>query len=843
MIIKKHNWKFSLHSKSGVNSECRHQGIFQEESSSGRYQLNFQAGINLCQSLGTTLATLEQVKRAQRAGYETCRYGWIQGGLIAIPRVVGIPNCANNFRGVYTIQKPSNDTFDVFCFNATDYESCSSEISPPTQSPADPKVIRVSHVLTTHGKHTPSSLQTSRVIEHPATQAAKSRNVVTTATVAAESESPTLRPGPDESSPQGSSPLHIQSTVSPSGKSGATEKQRTRAVFSVTAGYTAELGMSSTMPGFVASNLPETMLPSLQKNTSVATNGSGYIGDMKLYNESNKETAIKIKNQVTETKLEHRSETDLTTIDSITHSSLSALISDNPLEVNVTMIHTKVHKDASDFRLTSEDSLMLQTNTESGRKEVVGVTATRSSETTQKPTMVGIHRVGTVSMPVTPNPTELPQETVAGTRLSHSEPVVNDRVPIPVSLSPTYLPTETGNISEMVSSESAQVHLDQVKVTALDARLIPSVAALSDSPENGSALDLLTTEPTEMLREHSTDLGGHQRFSLTASPAPADLFTESRDGPTAMLRSETPRPSLRLPPNLTVTTGIARISTIQTAIPSSKWESHSAAMGTISQDVRVKPAPSVRPSGYLSKATTSSSTRVDHPTSPLLQLSEMALTDIPSNSKEKHKVKLMGPSSRRNTVLLRLMTTGLSDTIRTHDFGQSATSQPMTNPITAGTVQDAKPSSTKTTDQFILDDRFGLKLQTPPPVGEKPPEASFDWLIVVGIIGSLLIIIFGGLLTAYSKRLCGRKKSLAITRPQDDNAAIMDNGNGRDLVDESGVKADIKRSDEWIQLMSKDNVEVVSESAEATRLMSGEESGQPSEREMLTATAAEEDRS
>ncbi|GCC21670.1 hypothetical protein chiPu_0020145 [Chiloscyllium punctatum] len=637
------------------------------------------------------------------------------------------------------------------------------------------------------------------VIEHPATQAAKGRNVVTTATMAAESESPTLRLGPDEASPR----LHIQSTVSPSGKSEATEKQRTRAVFSVTTGYKAELGMSSTMPGLVASNLPETMLPSLQKNTSVATNGSGYIGDMKLYNESNKET----KNQVTETKLEHRSETDLTTIDSITHSSLSALISDNPLEVNVTMIHTKVHKDASDFRLTSEDSLLLQTNTESGRKEVVGVTATRSSETTQKPTMVGIHRVGTVSMPVTPNPTELPQETVAGTRLSYSEPMVNDRVngevSIPVSLSPTYLPTETGSISEIVSSESAQVHLDQLKVTALDARLIPSVAAPSDSPENGSASEVLTTEPTEMLREHSTDLGGHQRFSLTASPAPVDLFTESGDGPTVMLRSETARPALRLSPNLTVATGIARISTIQPANPGSKWESHSAAMGTISQDVRVKPAPSVRPSGYLSKATTSSPTRVDHPTSPLLQLSEMALTDIPSTSKEKHKVKLMSPSSRRNTVLLRLMTTGLPHTIRTHDFGQSATSQTMTNPIT---VQD-------------------------------------DWLIVVGIIGSLLIIIFGGLLTAYSKRLCGRKKSLAITRPQDDNAAIMDNGNGRHLVDESGVKADIKRSDEWIQLMSKDNVEVVSESAEATRLMSGEESGEPSEREMLTATAAEEDRS
>ncbi|XP_072447946.1 uncharacterized protein cd44a [Chiloscyllium punctatum] len=820
----------------GVNSECRHQGVSQEESSSGRYQLNFQAGINLCQSLGTTLATLEQVERAQRAGYETCRYGWIQGGLIAIPRVVGLPNCANNFRGVYTIQKSPNDTFDVFCFNATEYESCSSEISPPTQSPADPKMITVSHVLTTHGKHTPSSLQTGRVIEHPATQAAKGRNVVTTATMAAESESPTLRLGPDEASPR----LHIQSTVSPSGKSEATEKQRTRAVFSVTTGYKAELGMSSTMPGLVASNLPETMLPSLQKNTSVATNGSGYIGDMKLYNESNKET----KNQVTETKLEHRSETDLTTIDSITHSSLSALISDNPLEVNVTMIHTKVHKDASDFRLTSEDSLLLQTNTESGRKEVVGVTATRSSETTQKPTMVGIHRVGTVSMPVTPNPTELPQETVAGTRLSYSEPMVNDRVngevSIPVSLSPTYLPTETGSISEIVSSESAQVHLDQLKVTALDARLIPSVAAPSDSPENGSASEVLTTEPTEMLREHSTDLGGHQRFSLTASPAPVDLFTESGDGPTVMLRSETARPALRLSPNLTVVTGIARISTIQPANPGSKWESHSAAMGTVSQDVRVKPAPSVRPSGYLSKATTSSPTRVDHPTSPLLQLSEMALTDIPSTSKEKHKVKLMSPSSRRNTVLLRLMTTGLPHTIRTHDFGQSATSQTMTNPIT---VQDAKPNSTKITDRFILDDRFGLKLQTPPPVGEKPPEASFDWLIVVGIIGSLLIIIFGGLLTAYSKRLCGRKKSLAITRPQDDNAAIMDNGNGRHLVDESGVKADIKRSDEWIQLMSKDNVEVVSESAEATRLMSGEESGEPSEREMLTATAAEEDRS
>ncbi|XP_048463251.1 uncharacterized protein LOC109923897 [Rhincodon typus] len=764
-----------------------------------------------------------------------CRYGWIQGGLIAIPRVFALPHCANSATGVYTIQKPSSNTFDVFCFNATEYENCSPEISSPTLSLAELNVTGISQVLSALGKHIPSSLQTTKAVEHPMARPAESHDVVTIGTVAAESELLTLTPRPDESLPQSSSRSHIQSSVSPSRKSGAAKKQATRAVTGVTANYTVELGMSPTVPGYITNNLPETMSPSLQKNASMPVNGSEHVGDMTLYDESNRQISLKTENQVTENKLQHHSETELTGIDTITHSSSSALISDNLLEVNVTMNHTEVHKDASDFQPTLEELSVLRMNTENGHEQMVGVTSTQSSETTQKPSMFGIQRAGTAPIPMTPNPTELPKETMPGTRMSRSELMVNNRAdaeePFTASPSLTYLPAETGSASEIVSSESVKVHLDRMTVAAFNAKLIPSTALPSDPRENGSALEVLTSEPIKTIRENSTVLGGHRRFSLPASVDPAVLFTKS-GSPPVIQRSDAPPPALRFSLNFTVTTGIARLSTGQPASPDSKRERHPAALGNVSQDIQVKPTPSVSPSDYLPTATTSSSTKPDRPTSPFLQSLEMTLTNAPINNNEKREMELAPPSSKESTGQLKL-----PHTTRTHDFGQTAPSHTMTNSITK-----AKPNSTMS-DHVILDDGFGLKLQTPPSVGDKPPETNLDWLIVVAIIGSLLIIIFGGLLTAYSKRLCGRKKSLAITRPQDDNAAIMKNGNGRDLVDESGLKADIQRSDEWIQLMSKDNVEVVSESAEATRLMSGKESGEPSHREIVTTTADEEDRS
>lgn len=55
-----------------VETGCGTQGIIQKEFG-GRYQLDFQAAADLCQSLGTTLATLDQLKRAHAEGYETCR--------------------------------------------------------------------------------------------------------------------------------------------------------------------------------------------------------------------------------------------------------------------------------------------------------------------------------------------------------------------------------------------------------------------------------------------------------------------------------------------------------------------------------------------------------------------------------------------------------------------------------------------------------------------------------------------------------------------------------------------------------------------------------------------------
>ncbi|XP_078404959.1 uncharacterized protein LOC144684706 isoform X1 [Cetorhinus maximus] len=825
-----------------VNTECRHHGVFQKESG-GRYQLDFKAAAELCQSLGTTLATLEQLKRAQEAGYETCRYGWIQGPLIAIPRVNAHPHCAQNNSGVYTGYKQETKKFDVFCFNATEYEMCGSENSSLMLSPAEPAVSRISNTSKISGKSTTSNSHIMK--ELPLVTSAKSRDIVTTDTMAAESKSPTFVPGPVESSPHSSLQSGIQSTASPSvGNSGLPEEQLSRPASSMHPSFTKRLDTLPTTLGYVIYSLSETTL---------AMHASESAGDMTPYIESSREITLNIENQVTEAKLEQHSDTGFTILDSIAQPSPSAVISGNALGINTTMGSTKVTVNRSDFLPTLEGSSMLQTNTESEHENMSDVNSTWSPETTQKPTMFE-HGGGSSSIPMTPNPTEIPEETTTSTAMFTPELLLDHRaveMPDGEETSSPDLTVGIGSTPKSLSSESAKVHLDLMTVTVFDTKWIPSKAPSPDPSgmllESGSTSEILSSEPTETLSEYSTALGDNRRFSISASPDPAVLFVESGSTP-EILRSET----LGFSPDFTVTTDGVRISTSQQATPGSRGESDLPARATL-QDVDVVQTPSERLPAYLSTAAMAPSTIPDRLTSPLLHSSEMSSIDFQINVDDKREIKPTIISSKQSTPQLKLITPGLADTTRvysTSDFGWTATSRTTTNQITqmslltVGTQQYDEPSSTEISDLVIVDNGPSLKLQpTTTDVGEKPPGVSLDWLIVVGIIVSLLIIVIGGLVIIYSKRLCGRKKSLPITRPRGDNAAIMENGNGRDLVEECGLKADIKRSDEWIQLMNKDDVKIVSEPAEAARLMNGEESGEPSNRETIRATQEEEAKS
>ncbi|XP_036984128.2 CD44 antigen isoform X9 [Artibeus jamaicensis] len=108
-----------------LNVTCRYSGVFHVEKN-GRYSISRTEAADLCEAFNCTLPTMAQMEEALRAGFETCRYGFIQGHVV-IPRIHPNSICAANHTGVYIL--PSNTSqYDTYCFNASapQGEDCTS---------------------------------------------------------------------------------------------------------------------------------------------------------------------------------------------------------------------------------------------------------------------------------------------------------------------------------------------------------------------------------------------------------------------------------------------------------------------------------------------------------------------------------------------------------------------------------------------------------------------------------------------------------------------------------------------------------------------------------------------
>uniref|UniRef100_A0A8C3JJ35 CD44 antigen n=1 Tax=Calidris pygmaea TaxID=425635 RepID=A0A8C3JJ35_9CHAR len=100
------------------NVSCRYGGVFHVEKN-GRYSLTRSEAVELCRALNSTLATLEQLKRAHELGFETCRYGFVVGNIV-IPRINPYHLCAANHTGIYKLSANTTGRYDAYCYNETE---------------------------------------------------------------------------------------------------------------------------------------------------------------------------------------------------------------------------------------------------------------------------------------------------------------------------------------------------------------------------------------------------------------------------------------------------------------------------------------------------------------------------------------------------------------------------------------------------------------------------------------------------------------------------------------------------------------------------------------------------
>ncbi|NWI54976.1 CD44 protein, partial [Calyptomena viridis] len=100
------------------NVSCRYGGVFHVEKN-GRYSLTRSEAVELCKALNSTLATLEQLKKAHELGFETCRYGFVVGHIV-IPRINPYHVCAANHTGIYKLSANTTARYDAYCYNGTE---------------------------------------------------------------------------------------------------------------------------------------------------------------------------------------------------------------------------------------------------------------------------------------------------------------------------------------------------------------------------------------------------------------------------------------------------------------------------------------------------------------------------------------------------------------------------------------------------------------------------------------------------------------------------------------------------------------------------------------------------
>ncbi|CAK6954561.1 lymphatic vessel endothelial hyaluronic receptor 1b isoform X1 [Scomber scombrus] len=227
----------------------------------GKYSFNHTAARAACLSLNVTIATRTQMERAVQRGLETCKFGWIHEQIVVVPRLTAVKNCGSGKTGVVTWSVSADQTFGVFCFNASDLEetpktsttrpqTSSSTTSPPvvpTQTPSTPAAPPLVRSTTSAPSRLSRKLKTTKSPQRVSLTSAFILPVKKTPLTVFSSTSPPLQPLSTRTS---TSLSHIITSSSPAVTSFASSTSVPASSFSVTSESVLLQTVNPTKPRF-----------------------------------------------------------------------------------------------------------------------------------------------------------------------------------------------------------------------------------------------------------------------------------------------------------------------------------------------------------------------------------------------------------------------------------------------------------------------------------------------------------------------------------------------------------------------------------------------------------------
>eukprot|EP00069_Balaena_mysticetus_P006470 bmy_18689T0 len=215
-----------------LNITCRYAGIFHVEKN-GRYSISKTEAADLCKAFNCTLPTMAQMEAALRVGFETCRYGFIDGHVV-IPRIHPNSVCAANNTGVYILTSNTSQ-YDTYCFNASAplEEDCTSVTDLPNAFEGPITITIVNRDGTRYTKKgeyrtNPDDINPSTTPEEDMSSGSSSERSTSGGYNIFHTHLPTVYPTLDQDSPRVSSNPETTSTTTRAPPTSTTEETATQ---------------------------------------------------------------------------------------------------------------------------------------------------------------------------------------------------------------------------------------------------------------------------------------------------------------------------------------------------------------------------------------------------------------------------------------------------------------------------------------------------------------------------------------------------------------------------------------------------------------------------------------